>query len=94
MFEIKIYNFCPIGVEIANLMKEIRKINKEDGYRLVQFIEIKEVRRRDAVGCIFVRGNNSGKGPRTRPHKRRLAGCELDCRTSWVTSALIYKEPA
>lgn len=85
MFEIKIYNFCPIDIEVVNLMKEIRKINKGDGFRLIKFEEREEIRHRSesSEACILVEGR---RGKRLR----RPRGCNLDCGGSNKTSILTY----
>jgi len=95
MYIVTFYNFCPVGIEIANLMREIRKINGKSGIKLVKYEEYEEVRKRTRNACIRVKGNSTGKGPRTGPYMRRPKGCRLDCSTSYKTSILIYdNEPA
>jgi hypothetical protein len=84
MLVLRIYNFCPKDIEIAEIMKRIRRINGRNSFRLVKFEDIEEVKKR------MPRGMRKPKGYK-KTFCKKETGCELYCDVSYVTSILTYE---
>ena len=73
---LRLYNFCPIDIEIAKVMEDIRRLNRGNCFKLIRFEEVEEVKTCD-------------KSIR-KTICRQKKYCASDCSISYITSVLTY----